>query len=406
MKRIKWLYTVLATVGLAAAAQAAEPDYRWYVSPSVGAIFSGTGGGAQFNLAAGRDVLPNFGVELELAAGSQSVDDLPSGNDYERKIFGINALAYLTPQGERIRPYLLANGNFHAIDFLGESLSGAGLGFGGGAFISITKSLDLRLDGRYNLDFVSASGPVAEKTFNVGTGTVGVRYKFGADPDDSDGDGVPNGKDKCPDTPRGVKVYSDGCPTDLDGDGVPDYLDKCPDSPKDIPVGKDGCPLDSDGDGIPDYLDECPNTPPGLKVLPNGCALKGDCRRPRPGEAVDKKGCALDQRFILRGVKFEFDSDRLTEPSKEILAEVAVTLLSYPDVKVDVEGHTDDVGTDAYNLGLSERRSNVVKKFLVDNGVNPANLKPVGYGESVPIDTNLTETGRDNNRRVEFKVTN
>lgn len=497
MKRIKWLYTVLATVGLVAAAQAAEPDYRWYVSPSIGAIFSGTGGGAHFGIAAGRDVLPNFGVELELATGSQSVDNLPSGNDYERSIFGINALAYLTPQGEKIRPYLLANGNFHAIDFLGESLSGAGIGLGGGAFISITKSLDLRLDGRYNLDFVSASGPVSDKTFNVGTGTVGIRYKFGADPDDSDGDGVPNSQDKCPDTPRGVKVYSDGCPTDLDGDGVPDYLDKCPgtpkgvvvnkdgcpadadgdgvldyldkcpgtpkgvptgkdgcpldsdgdgvpdhldqcpntpagtqvdargcpfvdkdgdgvpdyldkcpDSPKDIPVGKDGCPLDSDGDGIPDYLDECPNTPPGLKVLPNGCALKGDCRRPRPGEAVDKKGCALDQRFILRGVKFEFDSDRLTEPSKEILAEVAVTLLSYPDVKVDVEGHTDDVGTDAYNLGLSERRSNVVKKFLVDNGVSQANLKPVGYGESVPIDTNLTEAGRDNNRRVEFKVTN
>lgn len=497
MKRIKWLYTAIATLGLVAATHAAEPDYRWYIAPSVGGIFSGTGAGPQINVTGGRDILPNFGIEAEFGFGSQAVDKLPSGSDYERMTFGLNAMGYLTPAGESVRPYLLVNGNVHSIDFLGESLTGVGVGFGGGAFVALTKSLDLRADVRYNLDFVSAKGAVSKQTFNVGTGTVGIRYKFGADPDDSDGDGVPNDKDKCPDTPRGVKVYSDGCPTDLDGDGVPDYLDKCPgtpkgtvvnkdgcpadadgdgvldhldkcpgtprgvpvdatgcpldsdgdgvpdhldqcpntakgtrvdargcpfmdadgdgvpdyldkcpDSPKDIPVGKDGCPLDSDGDGIPDYLDECPNTPPGLKVLPNGCALKGDCRRPRPGEAVDAKGCALDQRFILRGVKFEFDSDRLTAPSKEILAEVAVTLASYPDVKVDVEGHTDDVGTDAYNLGLSERRSIAVKKFLIDKGVNGANLKPVGYGESVPIDNNATEPGRENNRRVEFKVTN
>ena len=406
MKRIKWLYGAIATLGLVASAHAAEPDYRWYIAPSVGGIFSGTGAGPQINVTGGRDILPNFGVEAEFGFGSQSVDKLPSGSDYERMTFGLNALGYLPLGSQSVRPYLLLNGNVHSIDFLGESLTGMGVGFGGGTFVALTKSLDLRADVRYNLDFISAKGAVSKQTFNVGTGTVGIRYKFGADPDDSDGDGVPNDKDKCPDTPRGVKVYSDGCPTDLDGDGVPDYLDKCPNSPKDIPVGKDGCPLDSDGDGIPDYLDECPNTPPGLKVLPNGCALKGDCRRPRPGEAVDAKGCALDQRFILRGVKFEFDSDRLTAPSKEILAEVAVTLASYPDVKVDVEGHTDDVGTDAYNLGLSERRSIAVKKFLIDKGVNGANLKPVGYGESVPIDNNATEPGRENNRRVEFKVTN
>jgi len=121
---------------------------------------------------------------------------------------------------------------------------------------------------------------------------------------------------------------------------------------------------------------------------------------------VDKNGCAIDKRFILRGVKFEFDSDRLTKPSEKILEDVAETLKSYPTVKVDVEGHTDDVGSDAYNQGLSERRANVVKKFLADRGAVGANLKPVGFGESVPIDTNGTEAGRDNNRRVEFKVTN
>ena len=504
MKRItKLLAAALAvaaaSLGLAqpAAAQDKQFDDRWYLSGSIGGIFSGTGGGPAGGLTVGRTVLPNLGLEADFGYANQELTDLPSGNEYKRLTFGLSALGYFLPQSSDVRPYALANINVHNIDFLGENLSGGGIAFGGGAFVKITQAIDLRLEGRYNLDFVSQTGIVQEATFSTGTVTAGVLYKFGADPDDEDGDGVPNSRDKCPGTPKGVTVYSDGCPTDLDGDGVPDYLDKCPgtpkgtvvnkdgcpadadgdgvldvndkcpgtprgvavdatgcpldsdgdgipdyldkcpntpagtkvddrgcpftdadgdgipdyldkcpDSPKGIPVGPDGCPLDSDGDGIPDYLDDCPNTPPGLKVLPNGCALVGDCRKPRPGEAVDKNGCAIDKRFILRGVKFEFDSDRLTKPSEKILIDVAETLKSYPTVKVDVEGHTDDVGSDAYNQGLSERRANVVRKFLSERGAVAANLKPVGFGESVPIDTNATEAGRDNNRRVEFKVTN
>jgi len=479
------------------AAQAAELDDRWYLSSSVGGIFSGSGAGPAGHVNAGRTILPNLGVELEAGFANQDLSDLPDGNQYKRFTFGVNGLGYFLPNEQQFRPYGLLNLNIHSIDFLGESLTGAGVSLGGGAMVKINQALDARFEARYNLDFVSQTGAVQDATFNTGTLTAGFRYKFGADPDDEDGDGVPNSRDKCPGTPKGVTVYSDGCPTDLDGDGVPDYLDKCPntpkgtvvnkdgcpadsdgdgvldvndkcpgtprgvavdatgcpldsdgdgipdyldrcpgtpagtkvddrgcpftdadgdgipdyldkcpDSPKGIPVGPDGCPLDSDGDGIPDYLDDCPNTPPGLKVLPNGCALVGDCRKPRPGEAVDAKGCAIDKRFILRGVKFEFDSDKLTKPSEKILIDVAETLKSYPTVKVDVEGHTDDVGTDAYNQSLSERRANVVKKFLAERGAVGANLKPVGFGESVPIDTNGTEAGRDNNRRVEFKVTN
>ncbi|WP_162932404.1 OmpA family protein [Solimonas sp. K1W22B-7] len=224
-------------------------------------------------------------------------------------------------------------------------------------------------------------------------------------PIDSDGDGIPDAYDKCPNTPKGVIVGPDGCPAaDADGDGVPDFMDKCPQTPKGVAVGPDGCPLDSDGDGIPDYLDECPRSPPGAKVLPNGCALTGDCRKPRPGEAVDANGCALDKNFILRGVKFEFDSDRLTEPAKLILNEVAETLKAYPTIKVDLEGHTDNVGTDNYNLGLSERRANTVKVYLASRSIEAPRMNPVGYGETRPIDTNDTEEGREENRRVELKV--
>ena len=224
-------------------------------------------------------------------------------------------------------------------------------------------------------------------------------------PLDSDGDGVPDYLDKCPGTPRGTPVNADGCPfTDSDGDGIPDYLDKCPNTPKGQKVGPDGCPLDSDGDGIPDDQDECPNTPAGAKVLPNGCALKGDCRKPRPGEQVDEHGCALEHNFILKGVKFEFDSDRLTPAAKVILDQVSETLKAYPEVCVEVQGHTDYIGTDAYNLGLSEKRAIAVKVYLGGRGVELKRLTPVGYGKTRPIDTNETEAGRENNRRVELKV--
>jgi len=225
-------------------------------------------------------------------------------------------------------------------------------------------------------------------------------------PRDSDGDGVPDYADKCPNTPAGVQVDARGCPfVDKDGDGIPDAQDNCPDTPAGVPVGEDGCPLDSDGDGVPDYMDECPKTPAGLAVLPNGCALKGDKRLARPGEAADADGFALDRDFILHGVVFEFDSARLTAEAKRILDDVAVTMEAYPDVKVDVEGHTDATGTDGYNQALSEKRSLAVVDYLVSKGVAGSMMTPVGYGESRPIASNATEEGRGENRRVVFRVT-
>lgn len=226
-------------------------------------------------------------------------------------------------------------------------------------------------------------------------------------PVDSDGDGVPDHRDECPNTPEGVRVDQRGCPfKDSDGDGVPDARDRCPGTPPGVAVNAQGCPLDSDGDGVPDFRDECPQTPEGAAVLPSGCALVGDKRLARPGEPADADGFATErtQNFILEGVTFEFDSSRLTPEARSILNQAAEVLEAYPDVDVDVEGHTDSVGPDAYNLALSERRATAVKAYLVQQGITAGRMTPVGYGETIPIATNDTEEGRSNNRRVEFRV--
>ncbi len=203
---------------------------------------------------------------------------------------------------------------------------------------------------------------------------------------DSDGDGVPDSIDECPNTPIGVEVDAKGCPIDSDGDGVPDYLDKCPNTPKGCKVDKDGCPIDSDGDGVPDCLDKCPNTPRGTKVDKNGCPIVGE------------------ELLILHGIKFGFDSAKVSDDSKAILEVAVTTLKNNPKMKVEIEGHTDSIGTAEYNLGLSQRRADAVQDHLISEGIGAERLQAVGKGEADPLVSNELKEGRAKNRRVEFVV--
>lgn len=223
---------------------------------------------------------------------------------------------------------------------------------------------------------------------------LGYSWGLGAAPD-SDGDGVPNRRDECPNTPRGAQVDSKGCPLDADGDGVFDGLDKCPGTPAGVKVNADGCPLDSDGDGIPDHLDKCPTVPaPGTA---DGCPPKA--AEPEPAPAAEP---LVPRKLTLEGVNFDNDSATLRPDSIATLDAAAATLKEWGEVKIEVAGHTDSVDTDAYNLRLSQRRADAVRAYLIEKGIAAERLFAKGYGEAQPVADNRTPEGRFKNRRVEL----
>ncbi len=168
-------------------------------------------------------------------------------------------------------------------------------------------------------------------------------------------------------------------PKDSDGDGVVDSADKCPGTVAGAKVNAQGCELDGDSDGVVDRLDECPGTPAGAKV--------------------DVRGC--EESLILRGVVFGNDSSKITAQSEMILDSVADILGKRTHFKhIEVRGHTDSVGADQYNQGLSQRRADAVKSYLVGKGLSADLFTTKGFGESEPIAPNDTADGREQNRRV------
>jgi len=243
-------------------------------------------------------------------------------------------------------------------------------------------------------------------------------------PIDSDGDGVPDGADKCPNTPPGTKVDAKGCPIDADGDGVPNEADACPDTPRGTRVDARGCPLDGDGDGVFDGNDDCPNTPKGATVDARGCPKDGDgdgvfdgidrCPGTPAGSPVDSTGCPravkaaplfteTKKSLVLEGVNFKTNSAVLTIESSAVLDGVAASLKDWAEVRVEVGGHTDSTGNDAYNLTLSKRRAQSVVDYLASKGVDKSRMTSKGYGKADPIADNKTDAGRAKNRRVELK---
>ena len=220
-------------------------------------------------------------------------------------------------------------------------------------------------------------------------------------PVDSDGDGVVDGKDKCPGTPAGRKVNADGCELDSDGDGVVDGKDKCPATPAGRKVNADGCELDSDGDGIVDGEDKCPTV---YAKTADGCPPPAAAVAPvaEPAPAPAPVPAPVPKTLKLEGVNFDYDQAVVRQQDFAVLDQAAATLKEWGEVKVEVAGHTDSRGADGYNMKLSQRRAEAVRSYMIDKGVSADRLTAKGYGESRPVADNGTEDGRFQNRRVEL----
>jgi len=336
---------------------------------------------------------------------------------------------YIFKEGSVIQPYLFAG-----LGYLRDNnANGVNSDGGAGVKVPITPNTSLFVAGSYvkGIKSGTVNNKVTEDHFQL-TGI--IEFAFGRQ--DTDGDGVRDGIDECPDTPAGVQVDEKGCPLDRDGDGVPDYKDDCPDeagSPQfngcpdkdgdgiidkndDCPdvagLAKfNGCP-DTDEDGVPDPKDKCPNTPKGCPVDENGCPLDSDgdgvidCQDRCPTEAgsVDNEGCPDWQSLQIPNILFDFDKSTLRPEGKAELDKLASQLLSSKQYEIEVAGYTDSTGPEEYNMGLSERRAQAVVKYLLKKGINNAYVSSEYYGESDPVVKNDTRAHRQLNRRVEFEV--
>ena len=260
---------------------------------------------------------------------------------------------------------------------------------------------------------------------------------------DRDGDGCKDDVDPCPDDPEDLDAFEDDdcCPEDqdTDGDGIKDFAKYCfkpedgdctdlcvlePEDP-DGYMDDDGCPdPDNDADGILDDGDKCPNDPedPDGFEDEDGCPdadndedeiLDVDDKCPLTKGVPEEDGCPAKPKIegviikdkkieILEKIYFAFNKAIIKPESYGILNKVVKVLEMYPEIKIEVQGHTDSKGNDFYNYCLSQARAKSVMNYLIAHGIPAYRLSSVGYGESCAVDTNATPDGRANNRRVEF----
>lgn len=332
--------------------------------------------GFAYSLGLGYNLSQELGLEAVLGGANLESDD-SSSSDVDLFTYRLDALYRFMPDNKLV-PYLAAGVGGYALDSDHEWMAN----YGGGLLYFFAENIALRADVRHLVVFNESN------LENNLTYTAGFLFQFAGEtaaapkaPLDSDGDGVTDDLDQCPNTPQGAAVDSKGCPLDSDGDGVFDYLDQCPDTPAGALVDSQGCPLDSDGDGVFDYLDQCPDTPVGMAVDANGCSLE----------------------LTLR-INFDSDSAVIKPSFKGELDKAADFVRANSNAPfILLSGHTDSQGSAAYNQKLSERRAAAVRQALIDNyGLDGNKLKSRGFGESQPKTDNETAEGRYQNRRVEL----
>lgn len=420
----KALYFLVIPVMLSPPAIAEQGD--WYFGASV--VYTDDDperrlddvvGGAQFNL--GRYL--SEVIALEGRIGYSDLDGWPSWptvTERESQEFldiGVDLVSHLNPDG-RFSPYLIFGAGYLGTKTASGSeenrpSGSAGIGF---ALKLGNSAFSLRGDYRFRLAWER------DNSLTDRIATLGVKYSFGGRPAppvvDTDSDGIQDVFDQCPRSEAGVTVDDTGCEIfiDTDGDGVIDRNDLCANTPRGVPIDSYGCLRDLDGDGVTDDIDECPNTVSGAAIHINGCERDDDgdnvvnhldeCPNTRVRAPVDAHGCEIRSTVELRGVNFATSSDRLLTGAEQVLDDTIEWLRQNPHLVVEVAGHTDSDGAASANLGLSERRANTVRDYLINGGISPSRLTARGYGESEPIADNATTEGKAENRRVELKIMN
>jgi len=231
---------------------------------------------------------------------------------------------------------------------------------------------------------------------------------------DRDGDGVNDGEDRCIDQPG---LPPTGCPVlDADGDGINDAQDQCvavagpapsgcPDGDRDgvldrddrcpelVGVAPDGCPEDPDGDGVLGKADQCPDQP----ETKNGFEDADGCPDELPEAVQSFNG-------VIAGIEFETGKSSIRSGSQRQLDAAVKVLKQYPSLRVEIVGHSDDRGERRYNVGLSEKRAEAVRTYLLDQGIDATRIEAKGAGPDEPLVPNDTFEGRQKNRRIEFHI--
>jgi outer membrane protein OmpA-like peptidoglycan-associated protein len=352
--------------------------------------------GADVGVRAGYYPLAPLGIEVEFNAMPTRMRTVT--NDIA-VMYGFQSHVVLQLPFYNIAPFFLAGGGLLGVRSSpvtnGNDVDPA-LHYGGGIKFFLHEYVGLRVEAR---NIVSAR----EGLENSGAANVqvlgGLMVTLGRKPPkappppppyvdpDRDKDGILNKSDDCPDV-AGVAPH--GCP-DTDGDTFRDSEDKCPEVPG---VAPDGCPVkDTDKDGFLDPDDDCPFEP----------ETKNDYK--------DHDGCPDEvpppiKKFTgnIPGIVFDFNKATIKPSSKPVLDEAVAVLKEFEDVRINIVGHTDDVGTPAFNEDLSKRRAEAVKKYLVDNGIDASRITTEGRGATDPDAPNDTEANRAKNRRIEFEI--
>jgi len=214
---------------------------------------------------------------------------------------------------------------------------------------------------------------------------------------DNDADGIQDVKDQCPNVAEDFDGFedNDGCPdTDNDRDGIPDSLDKCIKDPEDFDgfEDKDGCPdLDNDKDGVLDLKDKCPDEAEIFNSFEDmdGCP-----------DSV-KKEPDMPKQQLLRGVNFKSGSAEMTFDSYQAIEPLIAQLKKYPEVTIEIRGHSDSMGNYAKNMEISQQRADSGRRYLISKGIDSNRVSAAGFGSASPIADNRTAAGRAQNRRIE-----